>query len=54
MTTRTSDRTIADAGHLSDGPHPVQRAVVALLVGIALGLAAALLQPRNGKTRRTP
>ncbi len=30
------------------GPTPVRRALVALLLGMALGLLAALLQPRNG------
>lgn len=29
------------------GPHPVQRAVVALLLGVLLGAVAALLQPRR-------
>jgi hypothetical protein len=54
MTTRTAVRSIDDAGLTSGGPHPVRRAIVALLLGIALGLAAALLQPRDGKRSRTP
>ena len=28
------------------GPHPVRRALIALLLGMALGLLAALLRPR--------
>ncbi|GEM_PF-4543734 len=36
--------TATDASTL--GPHPVRRALLALLLGAALGLLAALLRPR--------
>ena len=31
----------------SNGPHPLRRAVVGLLLGAALGAVAALLRPRT-------
>ena len=31
----------------SPGPHPVRRAIVGLLLGVALGALVALLRPRG-------
>ena len=36
------------------GPHPLRRAVVGLLLGVALGAVAALLRPRGREEGASP
>lgn len=46
----TKQRALPGAGDLAEHsppPHPLQRAVIGLLLGALLGLIVALLQPRR-------